>query len=113
MSSLSANTSSCGGDGSLLRFGVLWLAAGEDMSLGDGASTGWSLSMKEGISSSVGGADESEDKGEDEPLILCCCDVCCGSERGSYVKGRSIGQALGTSSVPSAIVVQHKQVAFA
>jgi hypothetical protein len=75
-----------------LRFGVLWLAAGEDMSLGEGASMVLSLSMKEGISSSVGGADESEDKGEDEdePLILCCCDVCCCPERGSYVKGRGV-----------------------
>jgi hypothetical protein len=50
--------------------------------------------MNEGISSSVGGADESEDKGEDEPLILCCCDVCDGPERGSYVKGRGVSVKL-------------------
>lgn len=50
-----------------MRFGVLWFAVVEDISLvGEGASTGLSFSVIPGISSSEGGAEDSEDKGDSE-----------------------------------------------
>lgn len=74
---------------------MFWLAAGEDISLvGEGTPTGLLFSVITGISSSEGGAEESDDKGEEEPDMAVVTFAAIRPERGSYVKDRRVSDKL-------------------